>query len=186
MKGQSPSGANGGCAAPVPTRGEIDWGRWRAYPSNGRHPRRSRRAGAPGRAGDDAAGTRACGPPGGPRAGLTSAGGAGRRPTREWILWETTRKDVDDRDHDGSSFRGNLPAQISSEGARPGRAKRDVHAARRASILQSCPQTRPRANQGPPPRRHGPALRRHPRRIVALKTARVAENLLRRRSAADA
>ena len=93
--------------APVPTRGEIDRGRWRAYPSNGRHPRRSRRAGAPGRAEDDAAGTRACGPPGGPRAGLTSAGGAGRRPTREWILWETTRKDVDDRDHDGSSFRGN-------------------------------------------------------------------------------
>ena len=79
-----------------------------------------------------------------------------------------------------------LPAQISSEGARPGRAKRDAHAARRASIFQSCPKTRPRANQGPPPRRHGPALRRHPRRIVGLKTARVAENLLRRRNAADA
>jgi hypothetical protein len=30
--------------------------------------------------------------------------------------------DVDDRDHDGSSFQETLPAQISSEGARPGRA----------------------------------------------------------------
>ena len=91
----------------------------------------------------------------------------------------------DDRDHDVSSEE-TLPSQISSEGARPGRAKRDSHAARRASILQSCPKTRPRANQGPRPRRHGPALRRHPRRVVGIKTARVAENLLRRRNATDA
>ena len=62
--------------------------RFRAYPSSGRHPRRSRSAEAPGRAGDDAAETWTCVPPGGPRAKVTDEG---RRTCRTSFRRKQTR-----------------------------------------------------------------------------------------------
>ena len=95
-----------------------------------------------------------------------------------------------DRDERGKFLSGattvRVVARFSSRGVKPRRAKRDAHAARRVSVLQSCPKTRPLEIQGTSPRLHAPALLRRPRRIIGLKKTAPPAGHLPRRSAGRA
>ena len=56
--------------------------------------------------------------------------------------------------------------EVPNEGARNATRTRHIaHLLSRASVLQRCPKTRPLEIRRTPPRRHGPAPRRRPRRI---------------------